>query len=180
MELCSHRRVQERLLAEMVLPGPETPQRTVQETVGIPRIYRYQSGQAPWQHPLQCVQYEQWIHGRAIGRLLQTIIRIYHTQPGDLHILGASFRLGKLTYILCKFVSRLVSTMPVGSTLAYVDDILLHSKDASGIQMVQFIDQFLTRVEQSGAKIQVPKTALMKTQVNYLGFIVGLLGITMN
>ena len=43
-----------------------------------------------------------------------------------------------------KFVSRLVSTMPVGSTLAYVDDILLHSKDASGIHMVQLIDQFLT------------------------------------
>ena len=70
--------------------------------------------------------------------------------------------------------------MPVGSTLAYVDDILLHSKDASGIHMVQLIDQFLTRVEQSGAKIQVPKTALMKTQVNYLGFIVGAAGITMN
>ena len=79
-----------------------------------------------------------------------------------------------------KFISRLVSTMPVGSTLAYVDDILLHSKDASGIHMVQLIDQFLTRVEQSGAKIQVPKTALMKTQVNYLGFIVGSSGITMN
>ena len=63
-----------------------------------------------------------------------------------------------------RFVSRLVSTMPVGSTLAYVDDILLHSKDASGIHMVQMIDQFLTQVEQSGAKIQVPKTALMKTQ----------------
>ena len=93
---------QERLLAEMVLPGPETPQRTVQETVGIPRIYRYQSGQAPWQRPLQCVQYEQWIHGRAIGRLLQTILRIHHTQPGDLRILGASFRLGKLTCVLCK------------------------------------------------------------------------------
>ena len=70
--------------------------------------------------------------------------------------------------------------MPVGSTLAYVDDILLHSKDASGIHMVQLIDQFLTWVEQSGAKIQVPKTALMKTQVNYLGFIVGSSGITMN
>ena len=46
--------------------------------------------------------------------------------------------------------------------------------------MVQLIDQFITRVEQSGAKIQVPKTALMKTQVNYLGFIVGSSGITMN
>ena len=43
-----------------------------------------------------------------------------------------------------KFVSRLVSTMLVGSTLAYVDDILLHSKDASGIHMVQLINQFLT------------------------------------
>ena len=70
--------------------------------------------------------------------------------------------------------------MPVGSTLAYVDDILLHSKEASGIHMVQLIDQFLTQVEQSGAKIQVAKTALMKTQVNYLGFIVGKAGITMN
>ena len=79
-----------------------------------------------------------------------------------------------------KFVSQLVSTMPVRSTLAYVDDILLHSKDASGIHMVQLIDQFLTQVEQSGAKIQVPKTALMKMQVNYLGFIVGSSGITMN
>ena len=38
----------------------------------------------------------------------------------------------------------LVSTMPVGSTLAYVDDILLQSKDESGIHMVQLIDQFLT------------------------------------
>ena len=46
--------------------------------------------------------------------------------------------------------------------------------------MVQLIDQFLSRVEQSGAKIQVAKTALMKSQVNYLGFIVGKAGITMN
>ena len=79
-----------------------------------------------------------------------------------------------------RFINRLVSTMPLGSTLAYVDDILLHSKEASGIHMVQLIDQFLTRVEQSGAKIQVNKTDLMKDQVNYLGFIVGKTGITMN
>ena len=79
-----------------------------------------------------------------------------------------------------RFIKRLVSTMPVGSTLAYVDDILLHSKEASGIHMVQLINQFLTRVEQSGAKIQVANTALMKSQVNYLGFIVGKAGITMN
>ena len=79
-----------------------------------------------------------------------------------------------------RFINRLVSTMPVGSTLAYVNDILLHSKEASGIHMVQLIDQFLTRVEQSGAKIQVAKTALMKSQVNYLGFIVGKEVITMN
>ena len=70
--------------------------------------------------------------------------------------------------------------MQVGSTLAYIDDILLHSKETSGIHMVQLIDQFLMQVEQSGAKIQVAKTALMKTQVNYLGFIVGKAGITMN
>ena len=70
--------------------------------------------------------------------------------------------------------------MPVGSTLANVDNILLHSKEASGIHMVQLIDQFLARVEQLGAKIQVTKTALMKDQVNYLGFIVGKAGITMN
>ena len=79
-----------------------------------------------------------------------------------------------------RFINRLVSTMPIGSTLAYVDDILLHSKEASGIHMVQLIDQFLTRVAQSGAKIQVNKTDLMKDQVNYLGFIVGRTGITMN
>ena len=79
-----------------------------------------------------------------------------------------------------RFINRLVSTMPLGSTLAYVDDILLHSKEASGIHMVQLIDQFLTRVEQSGARIQVAKTDLMKDQVNYLGFIVGKAGITMN
>ena len=79
-----------------------------------------------------------------------------------------------------RFINRLVSTMPIGSTLAYVDDILLHSKEASGIHMVQLIDQFLTRVEQSGARIQVSKTDLMKDQVNYLGFIVGKAGITMN
>ena len=79
-----------------------------------------------------------------------------------------------------RFINRLVSTMPLGSTLAYVDDILLHSKEASGIHMVQLIDQFLTRVEQSGAKIQVTKTDLMKDQVNYLGFIVGKTGIAMN
>ena len=42
-----------------------------------------------------------------------------------------------------RFINRLVSTMPVSSTLAYVNDILLHSKEASGIHMVQLIDQFL-------------------------------------
>ena len=46
--------------------------------------------------------------------------------------------------LYAKCVTRLDSTMPVGSTLAYVDDILLHSKDASGIHMVQLIDKFLT------------------------------------
>ena len=78
------------------------------------------------------------------------------------------------------FVSRLVSMMPVGSMLAFIDDILLHSKDASGIHMVQLIDKFMTRIKQSGAWIQVSKTALMKTQVNYLGFIVGAAGISKN
>ena len=43
-----------------------------------------------------------------------------------------------------RFINRLMSTMPVGSTWAYIDNILLHSKEASGIHMVQLIDQFLS------------------------------------
>ena len=107
-----------------------------------------------------CLRHEQWIHGGTTGSQLQLQLIHRHFMPGS--------------------STGLVSTMPVGSTLAYVDDILLHSKEASGIHMVQLINQFLAQVKQSGAKIQVTKTALMKDQVNYLGFIVGKAGITMN
>ena len=39
VELSPHRGVQERLLTETILPGPETTQQTMQEVVGVPGFY---------------------------------------------------------------------------------------------------------------------------------------------
>jgi hypothetical protein len=54
--------------------------------------------------------------------------------------------------------------MPPGTVLSYVD--------SSRKEMIKLIDQFLTRVEQAGCRIQVPKSEIMTTSVHYLGFII--------
>jgi hypothetical protein len=46
-----------------------------------------------------------------------------------------------------RFMFRLISTMPPGTAPSYLDDILLYSKDRSGKEMINLIDQFLTRVK---------------------------------
>ena len=71
-----------------------------------------------------------------------------------------------------KFIFHLISTMPTSSCIAYVDDVLIHSKDHSGRGMLPLIDKFLTRVEESRARIQVAKTYLMASEVDYLGYLV--------
>ena len=78
-----------------------------------------------------------------------------------------------------KFTFRLISTMPTGTALAYVDDILLHSRDTSGYEMISLIDKFLTRVAESGAKVQLAKSDIMKTEVGYLGYRVSNHGMSM-
>ena len=180
VEFGPHSSVQERLLAETVLSGPETLNKQCKKLsvfqgsidTNLDRL-----------HGSILYSAFDMSSGFMAVRMEDSSKQFFaFTTPNQgtyaLSVLPFSWVNSPAFY--AKFVSRLVSTMPVGSTLAYVDDILLHSKDASGIHMVQLIDQFLTRVEQSGAKIQVPKTALIKTQVNYLGFIVGAAGITMN
>ena len=82
--------------------------------------------------------------------------------------------------IYSRFMYRLISTLPIGQVLAYVDDVLLHLPDQEGFQMVKLIDQFLTRVEASGARVQVSKSNLMQSKVTYLGYVVGSEGISMD
>ena len=50
---------------------------------------------------------------------------------------------------------------------------MLYSEDPSGKEMVDLIKKFLDRVIQSGGKINVAKSELMRTHVKYLGFMVG-------
>ena len=75
---------------------------------------------------------------------------------------------------------RLISTLPIGQALSYIDDVLLHSQDPTGLEMVGIIDKFLTRVTESGGRINVAKTELVRTQVQYLGFIVSNQGVCMD
>ena len=77
-------------------------------------------------------------------------------------------------------MARLISTLPVGKALSYIDDMLLYSEDPSGREMVDLIEKFLERVILSGGKINVAKSELMRTQVKYLGFVVGKDGILMD
>ena len=52
-------------------------------------------------------------------------------------------------------MARLISTLPVGKALLYIDDVLLYSKD-------------------------VAKSELLWTEVKYLGFVMGKNSILMN
>ena len=61
----------------------------------------------------------------------------------------------------------------MGKALSYIDDMLLYSEDPSGREMVDLIKKFLERVILSGGKINIAKSELMRTQVKYLGFVVG-------
>ena len=65
----------------------------------------------------------------------------------------------------------------MGKALSYIDDVLLYSEDPTGREMVDLIRKFLERVILSGGKINVAKSELMRTQVKYLGFVVGKDGI---
>ena len=69
-------------------------------------------------------------------------------------------------------MARLISTLPEGKALLYIDDILLYSEDPMGREMVKLIGKFLDQVIQSGGKINVAKSELLKTEVKYLGFVV--------
>ena len=68
------------------------------------------------------------------------------------------------------YMARLISTLPVGKALLYIDDILLYSKEPTGREMVRMIGKFLDRVIQSRGKINVAKSELLRTEVKYLGF----------
>ena len=68
----------------------------------------------------------------------------------------------------------------MGMALSYINDILLDSEDPSGKEMVDLIKKFLDWVIQSGGKINITKSELMRTQVKYLGFVVGKDGIPMD
>ena len=61
----------------------------------------------------------------------------------------------------------------MGKALSYIDDVLLYSEDPSGWEMVDLIKKLLERVILSGGKINIAKSELMRTQVKYLGFVVG-------
>lgn len=79
-----------------------------------------------------------------------------------------------------RYMARLISTLPVGRELSYIDNVLLYSEDPTGRKMVQLIKKFLNRVIQSGGKINVTKSELLRTEVKYLGFVVGKNGILMD
>ena len=79
-----------------------------------------------------------------------------------------------------RYMARLISTLPVGKALSYIDDVLLYSEDPTGRQMVRLIGKFLDRVIQSGGKINVAKSELLRTEVKYLGFVIGKNGILMD
>ena len=74
----------------------------------------------------------------------------------------------------------LISTLPVGKVLSYIDNVLLYSKDPNGKEMVRQIGKFLDRVIQSGGKINVAMSELLRTEVKYLGFFMGKNGILMD
>ena len=46
--------------------------------------------------------------------------------------------------------------------------------------MVKLIEKFLERLIQSGGKINIAKSELLRTEVKYLGFVVGRNGILMD
>ena len=79
-----------------------------------------------------------------------------------------------------RYMARLISTLPVGKALSYIDDMLLYSEDPLGREMVELIKKFLDRVIQIRGKINVIKLELLWTEVKYLGFIVGKNGILMD
>ena len=47
-----------------------------------------------------------------------------------------------------QYMTILISTLPVGKVLSYIDDVLLYSKNLTGKEMVQLIGKFLDRVIQ--------------------------------
>merc|ERR1712101_9512 len=54
-----------------------------------------------------------------------------------------------------RYMARLISTLPMGKALSYIDDMLLYSEDPSGKEMVDLIKKFLDRVIQSEGKINI-------------------------
>ena len=77
-------------------------------------------------------------------------------------------------------MARLISTLPVGKALSYIDDVLLYSEEPTGKDMVQLIGKFLDRVIHSVGKINVVKSELIRMEVKYLGFVMGKNGILMD
>ena len=70
-------------------------------------------------------------------------------------------------------MSRLISTLPVGKVLSYIDDVLLYSEDPMEREIVVLIGKYLARVIESGGKINVTKSELLQTEIKYLRFIIG-------
>ena len=77
-------------------------------------------------------------------------------------------------------MARLISTLPVGKALSYIDEVLLYSEEPLRREMVDLIRKFLELVILSGGKINVAKSELMRQQVKYLGFVMGKEGILMD
>ena len=75
----------------------------------------------------------------------------------------------------CRLVSKLIEMLGVEGLLAYLDDILLHTQDASShLKLLRLV---LQAHRESGIKLNPEKTCLLQSKVEYLGYEVSQEGI---
>jgi len=75
----------------------------------------------------------------------------------------------------CRLVQKMIDMLGVEGVLAYLDDLLIHSQDAeTHFKLLRLV--FLAHRE-AGIKLNVDKTSLFRTEVEYHGHIINNEGI---
>jgi len=99
----------------------------------------------------------------------------FATAFGLFHFARLPFGLKNAGAAYCRLVQKMIDMLGVEGILAYLDDLLIHSRDAeTHLGLLRLV--FLAHRE-AGIKLNASKTSLFRSEVEYLGHVVNSDGI---
>ena len=101
----------------------------------------------------------------------------FNTPMGQYRFCRLPFGLANAPAAYSRLVQLALDRLPPGFALAYIDDVIIHSQSLE--EHIEHIRQVVALHVQCGMKLNLRKCALIRTECEYLGHLVGTNGIRM-